>query len=199
MSPLRATLLLATLLIAACRPAAESAPEQAVGAQPAAAPAAPKPQIEIPPAQPRPASLGPGIKWAPESPRYQQMREEAWREGTDFAAKVDLATERRSRNGLYTVKVERRPEPTLDDFHAWTLRITDAAGKPVERAQISIKGGMPEHGHGLPTSPKIAYTGKPGEYRIEGLQFSMPGWWEVSLYISQDRRDDSVTLNLIAG
>ena len=186
-------LLLGSLALAACKPAPSPEPEKPMEPKAAQVP------LEIPPAEPRPGHLGPSVKWAPESPRYQQVREQAWREGTDFARKVDLATERKSRNGLYTVKVENRPEPTLDEFHAWALRITDAAGKPVEQARVSIKGGMPEHGHGLPTSPKVTATGKPGEYRIEGLQFSMPGWWELSLYISRDKQDDSVTLNLIAG
>ncbi|HSW13390.1 MAG TPA: FixH family protein [Solimonas sp.] len=190
-------LLLAGLLLAACKPDDPAPPvDKPVEPKSAAAAGA---VLEIPPAQPRPANLGPSIKWVPESARYQQMRRQAWQEGTDFAGKVDLASERRGRNGHYTVKVEQRPAPQLDAFQTWTIRVTDAGGKPLDHARINVRGGMPEHGHGLPSQPRVSAGTRPGEYRIEGLQFSMPGWWEVSFYISQDRRDDSVTLNLIAG
>lgn len=191
--PLPSFALLGAMLLAACRPAPGPAPDKPVEPQ------VPEAAIEIPPAQPRPANLGPSIKWVPESPRYQQMRREAYRQGTDFASKVDLATRRSGRNGVYIVEVANRPQPQLDTFQAWTLRVTHAGGKPLEHAHINVRGGMPEHGHGLPTQPKVSPGAKPGEYLVEGLQFSMPGWWEISFYISQDQRDDSVTLNLIAG
>lgn len=151
----------------------------------------------IPPAEPRPANIG-GIKWAPESPRWQQMRTEAWREGDDFTAKVDFAPEAVSRKGLY--RLRRMDGGTaLGEFMRWRVRLRDEQGRPVAGAQIGIRGGMPEHGHGLPTQPKVTPTDTPGEYLVEGLQFGMPGWWEVSFYISSRQRDDSVTLNVKAG
>lgn len=153
----------------------------------------------IPPAQARPAYLGPGIKWAPESPRYQQIRREAYREGTNFAEKVDTSPRRSSRSGRYAVEVLDRPEPQIGEFQTWVIAIADAKGKPVIDAQIHVKGGMPEHGHGLPSKPTVGPGKIAGQYEIQGLQFGMPGWWEVTLYISSQQQDDSVTLNLIAG
>lgn len=198
-APTRRLLCVAALTLAGCErapepgsvPAAQPAASQAAGAATAAEPA-------IPPAQPRPAYLGPGIKWAPESPRYQQIRREAFRQGTDFAEKVDTSPRRVTREGRYVVEVLDRPAPKIGDFQTWRIGLTTPDGKPVSSARINVKGGMPEHGHGLPSKPKVQAGKTAGEYEINGLQFGMSGWWEVTFYISSERRDDSVSLNLIA-
>ncbi len=152
--------------------------------------------LKIPPAEARPANIG-SIKWAPESPRYQQMRTKAWREGSDFAKNVDFSRERPSRGGLFRGVIADAGE--IDGFRTLKLSLRDAQGAPVQGARIGISGGMPQHGHGLPTQPRIVAGTVPGEYRIEGLQFSMPGWWELSLYISSQRRDDTLSFNFKAG
>src|ERR1044071_7328940 len=36
-------------------------------------------------------------------------------------------------------------------LHQWTLLLETASGVPVDSAAILIDGGMPQHGHGLPT------------------------------------------------
>ena len=36
---------------------------------------------------------------------------------------------------------------------------------------------MPEHGHGFPTVPEVTEYLGDGKYLVEGLKFSMPGWW----------------------
>lgn len=40
-------------------------------------------------------------------------------------------------------------------MHTVRVAITDAAGAPVDDATIQIDGGMPQHGHGLPTRPRV--------------------------------------------
>ncbi len=79
-----------------------------------------------------------------------------------------------------------------------TVRVTlrDADGRAVDEAQIAVDGGMPEHGHGLPTRPRM--TGHPGDgvYEIEGVRFNMSGWWELRLAIAGPRGADTVTFNL---
>jgi hypothetical protein len=57
-----------------------------------------------------------------------------------------------------------------------SVRITDARGQPVDDATITVDGGMPEHGHGLPTRPRVTRALGDGMYEIEGLRFSMGGW-----------------------
>ena len=103
---------------------------------------------------------------------------------------------RESVNHKYTVYL--KPMETLRLRKLQTLRVLvlDAAGRPVEDASISVDGGMPEHGHGLPTQPKVHRSLGGGMYDIEGLRFSMGGWWEVKLSIEARQGADRVTFNL---
>ena len=103
---------------------------------------------------------------------------------------------RESANRKYTVYL--RPQETLRLRKLQTLRVLvlDAHGRPVENARISVDGGMPEHGHGLPTQPQVQGTLGGGMYDIEGLRFSMGGWWEVKLAIESPQGADRVTFNL---
>ena len=77
------------------------------------------------------------------------------------------------------------------------VAITDAAGRPVDNATIHIDGGMPQHGHGLPTRPRMTRTLGHGLYEIEGVRFNMGGWWEFRLAINAPSGvADVVTFNL---
>jgi hypothetical protein len=76
------------------------------------------------------------------------------------------------------------------------VSIRDAAGKPVDGAQIEVDGGMPQHGHGLPTKPRVTRSLGDGRYEIEGLRFNMGGWWELRLAVNSPAGADSVTFNL---
>ena len=66
----------------------------------------------------------------------------------------------------------------------------------IEEAEISIDGGMPQHGHGLPTRPRVTRNLGDGIYEIEGVRFNMGGWWEFKLAIAGSRGADTVTFNL---
>jgi hypothetical protein len=112
------------------------------------------------------------------------------------AAEEFGAGPRASTNHLY--------KATLQPAQGWRLRqlqtvpvlIVDAEGRPVEGATITVDGGMPQHSHGLPTQPKVSrYLGS-GVYEIEGLRFSMGGWWELKLAIEAPAGSDRVTFNL---
>lgn len=155
-------------------------------------------ELQIPPAEPRPPSVRPALKWLPESPRYQEARRQVFREGTDFKSQVDLGVTRLSRHERYRVTIKQRPEPALHEFQDWLLHIETADGKPVGDARLNVNGGMPQHGHGLPTQPKIKPGPDAGDYRVEGLQFSMPGWWEISVFVySPGAGDDTITFNVV--
>ena len=77
------------------------------------------------------------------------------------------------------------------------VAITDAAGVPVDDATIQIDGGMPQHGHGLPTRPRVTRALGNGLYEIEGVRFNMGGWWEFKLAINAASGFDVVTFNLV--
>lgn len=65
----------------------------------------------------------------------------------------------------------------IGKYQQWRLTLLDTNEQAVFPAQIRIGGGMPAHGHGLPTQPQIsAYLGD-GAYLIEGMKFTMAGDW----------------------
>ena len=103
---------------------------------------------------------------------------------------------RTSAEGRYVATLAT-PQP-LRPRKLLTVRVTlrDADGRAVDGAQISVDGGMPQHGHGLPTRPRV--TGNPGDgvYEIEGLRFNMGGWWELRLAIAGPLGADTVTFHL---
>jgi hypothetical protein len=55
---------------------------------------------------------------------------------------------------------------------------------------------MPQHGHGLPTRPRVTRNAGDGVYDIEGVRFNMRGWWELTLSIQTAAGADRVTFNL---
>jgi hypothetical protein len=103
---------------------------------------------------------------------------------------------RTSANRLYTATLE--PAEALKPRRLQSVRITvvDGAGLPVEGAAMTIGGGMPQHGHGLPTRPRMTRAVAAGTYEIEGVRFNMGGWWEFKVTIATDRGEDTVTFNL---
>jgi hypothetical protein len=55
---------------------------------------------------------------------------------------------------------------------------------------------MPEHNHGFPTEPEITEASG-GDYLLEGVKFSMAGWWELKLDITAGDQSDTVTFNVV--
>jgi YtkA-like len=113
-------------------------------------------------------------------------------------ATLDLATTQRSAQGMFRVTRTTRPDPiVVNEMHTWTIHVETASGALVEGATIGVDGDMPEHGHGLPTSPAVTkYLGK-GDYLVEGMMFQMPGWWVVEFDIAAGGQTDRVAFNLL--
>ena len=103
---------------------------------------------------------------------------------------------RTSANGVYTAILEPREPIRLRQMQKVAVRVLDAGGRPIDNASISVGGGMPEHRHGLPTQPRVTRSLGEGVYEIEGVRFSMGGWWELKLAIESPAGADSVTFNL---
>ena len=60
-------------------------------------------------------------------------------------------------------------------------------------AEIAVDGGMPEHGHGLPTRPRVTENLGDGRYRISGLRFTMSGNWVLVLPVRTAAVSDTLT------
>jgi hypothetical protein len=110
---------------------------------------------------------------------------------------LDLAREKATAKGLYTVAITPENEAfERNTLHSWIATVKAADGSPVEGAEIAIDGGMPQHGHGLPTAPAVTASLGEGRYRIEGVRFNMSGWWEFKLKVKAAAGEDDVTFNL---
>jgi hypothetical protein len=110
---------------------------------------------------------------------------------------LDMAGTRLTDQGVFMVTYTSSVVPVpVNQIHTWTIHVESAAGEPIEQAEITVDGGMPQHGHGLPTKPQVTQDLGHGDYQVEGLRFNMPGWWEVSFHITAGGQSDSVTFNL---
>ncbi len=92
-----------------------------------------------------------------------------------------------------TIAGELSP-PAINRMHSWRLRLTDAAGAPIAGAQIEVRGGMPDHDHGLPTRPEVSAESEPGSYLLQGVRFHMPGRWLIEFDIRLGEDSDSASL-----
>jgi hypothetical protein len=110
----------------------------------------------------------------------------------------DLSRSKETVNGLFEAGIEPEFGPIRQgELHSWVLTLHTKAGAPVENAAIDISGGMPQHNHGLPTSPQATdYLGE-GRYRIGGVKFTMSGWWQLRLAISAAAGSDTVVFNVV--
>lgn len=111
---------------------------------------------------------------------------------------LDTAATRLSDQGIFNVTYSSSITPIrINQIHSWTIHIETADGQPVDQAEINIDGGMPQHGHGLPTQPEVTQNLGNGDFLIEGMKFNMSGWWTVTFHITAAGQSDNVTFNLV--
>ena len=80
-------------------------------------------------------------------------------------ADLDLSRAKASEKGLYQVAIEPENGPLqMGVLHSWLLTLKTPPASRSKTPAITIDGGMPEHGHGLPTSPAV--TANLGERQI---------------------------------
>ena len=111
---------------------------------------------------------------------------------------LDTSTTRLTDQGAFQVSISSDLDPLdLNQIHSWTVRVETPKGEPVEGAEIVVDGGMPQHNHGFPTTPEITEELGGGDYLLEGMKFSMAGWWELKLAITAGDQTDDVTFNIM--
>ncbi len=110
---------------------------------------------------------------------------------------LDYARTRASERGLYrgTIRPQGDSIPR-GRLQRWTLHLETAAGAPVDSAQVTVDGGMPQHGHGLPTKPRVTRALGGGDHLVEGLKFNMGGWWVLTFRVRGAAGADSLVFNL---
>jgi hypothetical protein len=113
-------------------------------------------------------------------------------------ADVDTSTVRMSAKNLFKVSYASETVPIpVGRIITWKLSVETADGRPVKNAEITVNGDMPEHGHGLPTQPEVVKGMGDSNYIVQGLKFSMPGWWVMTFKVKTQDMDDTVTFNLV--
>lgn len=113
-------------------------------------------------------------------------------------ANLDLSLDKQTAAGIYRVALQPPAQaPAVNRMHAWKVKLATADGSPVRAANFKVDGGMPQHGHDLPTQPRVTRELEPGTYLLEGMKFSMTGWWEVKLAIDAAPGADKVTFNTV--
>jgi len=100
----------------------------------------------------------------------------------ESSALPTLAESKTVRGNPLTIRVDSvvRPIP-VGVTHQWAVMVQSADGSAVPGCSVRFDATMPEHGHGLPLTPHT--TGEPaaGRYRIEGVRFSMGGYWRLNV------------------
>jgi hypothetical protein len=110
---------------------------------------------------------------------------------------LDYSRTRASEQGLYRATIRPQGDSIPQGkLQQWTLHLETAAGVPVDSATVAVDGGMPQHGHGLPTKPRITRALGHGDHLVEGMKFNMGGWWVVKFRVGAAAGRDSVVFNV---
>ena len=112
-------------------------------------------------------------------------------------ADLDYSRTRTSEAGRYRATIHPQGDSIPQGrLQKWTLHLETATGAPVDSATVTVDGGMPQHGHGLPTSPRVTRVLGNGDHLVEGMKFNMGGWWVVKFHVDAPAGRDSVVFNL---
>jgi ABC-type glycerol-3-phosphate transport system substrate-binding protein len=97
-----------------------------------------------------------------------------------------------SESGDLTIEIRTWPaQPPPRGLDAVEYRITGKDGAPVDGLQIDVLPWMPAMGHGASVSPSVTATGD-GRYRIDDVDFFMPGQWVLHTSIAGGSTDGVV-------
>lgn len=111
---------------------------------------------------------------------------------------LNLSLDRPTAGDKYRVAIHPLAEQiAINKIHAWEIELRTPSGEAVPGARIGVGGGMPQHGHGFPTQPRVTKDLGNGRYLLEGMKFSMPGWWEIKLTVDAASGADEVKFNTI--
>jgi len=103
-----------------------------------------------------------------------------------------------SEQGFYSIDVQCAANPVKVGKNNMTVTINDAKSlKPFEKKLIvEVIPWMPTHEHGSSDIASVTYLGK-GQYRVEGINFTMPGEWDVYFKIREGNKEDSAVFNIV--
>jgi hypothetical protein len=111
---------------------------------------------------------------------------------------LDLRLSKPSTEGRYLVSMRQlEQDPAINRIHAWEVSVKTSTGQPVSDARIGVSGGMPQHHHGFPTNPRVTESLGEGRYLLDGVKFSMTGWWQFKLQVDSASGSDLAVFNTV--
>lgn len=89
-------------------------------------------------------------------------------------------------------------EPPARFANRWVVQINQAAGAaaPVDGATLTITSYMPDHGHVAPVDPEITPMATAGQYELDPIYISMPGYWEITVDADSANGTDSAMFKI---
>ena len=112
-------------------------------------------------------------------------------------ADLDYSRTRASESGRYRATIRPQGDSIpKGKLQRWTLHLETTTGVAVDSAKVTVDGGMPQHGHGLPTKPRVTRELGNGDHLVEGMKFNMGGWWVVKFRVNAMAGSDSLVFNL---
>ena len=112
-------------------------------------------------------------------------------------ADLDYSRTRTSEAGRYRATIRPQGDSIpKGKLQRWTLHLETTTGVAVDSAKVRVDGGMPQHGHGLPTKPRVTRALGNGDHLVEGMKFNMGGWWVVKFHVASTAGADSVVFNV---
>ena len=102
-----------------------------------------------------------------------------------------------SANGHYQAVLSCTTMPSVGRFQDCQVTFEATQGETAGIKAVQIEGGMPHHGHGLPTSPVMQPQDIPDTYYIEGLKYTMYGAWLLGFKVSGTAGDDKIIFDFV--
>jgi hypothetical protein len=110
---------------------------------------------------------------------------------------LDYSRTRSSEQGVYRGTIRPAGDSIPQGrLQSWMLHLETATGASVDSVNVTVDGGMPQHGHGLPTKPQVTRDLGNGDHLVEGMKFNMGGWWVVKFHVSSAAGNDSLVFNI---
>lgn len=81
--------------------------------------------------------------------------------------------------------------PQAGQFQQCQISFSTLQKTATALSTVQMEGGMPGHGHGLPTSP-VLHLKDTGTYQIEGLKYNMPGDWLLGFRVNGELGEDRI-------
>lgn len=102
-----------------------------------------------------------------------------------------------SATGAYLITLRpKEREFLIGTTQAWIATISDAQGKAFVPNALYFDGGMPGHGHGLPSAPRFTQHLGGTEFLLEGMTLNMPGDWRFVVTVGGPAGVDHATFDL---